>query len=97
MPQNKPTNPLKWLLDELPNYIESGPFAQLLADHEANKARYTLMIKIRDAERRIRIYQRQPTRYDQKNLPRWEAKLALLKQQEADLERSTDTPVSVDG
>jgi chromatin segregation and condensation protein Rec8/ScpA/Scc1 (kleisin family) len=74
-------NPLKWLLAQLPDYLTPEQLNHLMAAYEANKARYYLDVKIRDAERRIRIYERWPNDNDPTRLARWRAKLARLKEQ----------------
>lgn len=74
-------NPLKWLLAQLPDYLTPEQHTRLMAAYEANKARYYLDVKIRDAERRIKIYERWPDRYDPTRLVRWQAKLSKLKEQ----------------
>lgn len=78
-------NPLKWLIKRLPQYIEADALIRLMAAYEENKRRYYHALKIKDAERRIKIYESRPDRYDQKNLPRWREKLAKLKEQEKEL------------
>mgnify|MGYP001561240595 FL=1 len=73
-------NPLKWLLAQLPDYLTPEQLARLMAAYEAHKASYYHEVKIRDAERHIKIYEQRPDRYDPTRLERWKAKLAKLKE-----------------
>jgi hypothetical protein len=70
------TNPLRWLLAELPAYIEPAPLAELMARYEANKRAYDLDAKIRHAERIVTVYSR---RGDTELVRRWQAKLEKLR------------------
>ena len=74
-------HPLKWLLKQLPDYLTPAQHASLTAAYEAHKRRYFLDVKIRDAERRIKIYSKWPNDKDPTRLARWQAKLAKLKEQ----------------
>ena len=74
-------NPLKWLLAQLPDYLTPEQHGRLMTAYEAHKARYYHELKIRDAERRIKIYERHPDRTDPTRLARWQAKLAKLREQ----------------
>ena len=76
-------NPLKWLLAQLPDYLTPEQHDRLMTAYDIHKNRYYLDVKIRDAERRIKIYERYPDRYDPTRLARWQAKLARLKEQAA--------------
>lgn len=75
-------NPLKWLLAQLPDYLTPEQLTRLMAAYETHKASYYHDLKIRDAERRIKIYEKWPDRYDVTRLARWKAKLAKLKEHE---------------
>ncbi len=74
-------NPLKWLLYELPAYIEPALLAALMERYERNKQAYYRACKIRQAERIIRSYQRRNAPSETANLARWQAKLAKLKEE----------------
>lgn len=76
-----PDHPLKWLLAQLPEYLTSAQIERLLTAFDAHKRTYAHAVKIRDAERRIRIYERWPDQYDPTNLQRWKNRLAKLKEQ----------------
>lgn len=73
-------NPLKWLLYELPAYIEPAPLAALMERYEINKKRYEHEVKIRHAERVIMSLERRAYAPDAARLARWKAKLAKLKE-----------------
>jgi hypothetical protein len=74
------TNPLRWLLAELPSYVAPAPLAELLARYEANKKAYELDAKIRHAERIIKAH----TRWgDTELVRRWKMKLEKLKARQA--------------
>lgn len=77
-----PDHPLKWLLGQLPEYITPEQLERLMTAFDAHKRRYAHAVKIKDAERRIKIYERWPDRYDPTRLVRWKAKLAKLKESE---------------
>ncbi|MBK8200237.1 MAG: hypothetical protein IPK75_17970 [Acidobacteria bacterium] len=53
------TYPLKWLLEQLPNYIAPEALAELLRRFEVQKQRYSHNVKINDLERRLR-YEESP-------------------------------------
>lgn len=71
-------NPLKWLLYELPAYIEPGPLSGLMDRYERNKAAYYRECKIRQAERIIRVFERRNHASEAPRLARWRGKLAKL-------------------
>ena len=73
------TNPLKWLLSALPDYIDPAPLAELLARYEANKKAHELEAKIRHAERIVKVYTR---RGDTELARRWQARLDTLRKKE---------------
>ena len=73
-------NPLKWLLAELPAYVEPGPLASLMERYEANKRAYDLEAKIRRAERIVRYHARRNDPRDTATIARWQAKLSKLKE-----------------
>jgi hypothetical protein len=73
------TNPLRWLLAALPEYIEPAPLADLMARYAANKKAYELAAKIRHAERIVTVYSR---RGDTELVRRWKMKLEKLKARE---------------
>lgn len=85
-----PDNPLKWLLGQLPAYLTPEQHDRLLTAYDAHKRRYYHAAKIRDAERRIKIYEKWPNdkdppfdgAQDRPRLARWRAKLARLKESE---------------
>ncbi len=79
MPNNA-TNPLKFLLYELPAYIEPAPLAALMERYQANKRDYERGLKINQAERVIKSIQRRNHPDDRARLARWHAKLAKLKE-----------------
>jgi len=64
MASDLPDHPLKWLLGQLPAYIAPAELERLLIAFDAHKRHYAHAVKIRDAERRIRIYEHWPDRYD---------------------------------
>lgn len=70
------TNPLKWLLHELPAYIEPAPLAELMERYAANNKAYILEAKIRHAERIVKACTRHG---DTALVVRWQAKLDTLK------------------
>ena len=51
-------NPLKWLLWELPAYIEPAPLTALMERYEANKKAYARECVIRHTERIVKTYER---------------------------------------
>lgn len=77
----KTDNPLKWLLYELPAYIEPAPLAALMERYELNKAAYYRECKIRQAERIIRSFERRNNPNEAAKLARWHEKLSKLKEQ----------------
>lgn len=75
-------NPLKWLLHELPAYIEPAPLQALMERYEINKKCYEREIKIRYAERVIKTTERfTPSPGRDARLARWRSKLAKLKEE----------------
>ncbi|HNP72818.1 MAG TPA: hypothetical protein PLO33_15030 [Kouleothrix sp.] len=74
------TYPLKWLLEQLPDYIPPAALAELLTRFEAQKQRYSHNVKVNDLERRIRYAKGRPWPADTEQLARLEAKLAKLKE-----------------
>jgi hypothetical protein len=75
-------NPLKWLLAELPGYIEPRMLDRLMEEYEANKQAYERQIKIRALERIIATNERfAPSADRDARLARWKAKLAKLKEE----------------
>lgn len=72
-------HPLKWLLAELPSYVPPDRLDDLLTRYAINKRRYERQIKIRRAERIIRVYTRRDNPRDAPTIARWQAKLAALK------------------
>lgn len=72
-------NPLKWLLYELPAYIEPGPLSGLMERYERNKKAYEREIRIRHAERVIKTFERRNHPSEVERLARWRTKLAKLK------------------
>lgn len=72
-------NPLKFLLYELPAYIDPEPLAGLIERYNANKKAYAHQCKIAQAERIVKAYQRRRYDGDTAHLTRWEAKLQKLK------------------
>lgn len=77
-----PDNPLKWLLAQLPEYLTPDEHDRLLTAFDAHKRRYYHAVKIRDAERRIKIYEKWPNDKDPARLEKWRKKLARLKESE---------------
>jgi hypothetical protein len=75
-------NPLKWLLYELPAYIEPAPLEALMERYRANKRDYERGLKINRAERIIKTIQRRNSPHEAAKLARWHAKLAKLKEQD---------------
>lgn len=75
-------NPLKWLLYELPAYIEPAPLASLMERYERNKKLYERKIRIRHAERVIKVYERRDSPDALAKLARWRGKLAKLKEEQ---------------
>lgn len=73
-------NPLKWLLSELPAYIEPAPLDALMERYRANKRDYERQLKINQAERVIKTIQRRNNPTEALKLARWHAKLAKLKE-----------------
>jgi hypothetical protein len=74
-------NPLKWLLYELPAYIEPGPLSALMERYEKNKRCYEQEIRIRHAERVIATTERFPPSPERDaRLARWQAKLSMLQE-----------------
>lgn len=73
-------NPLKWLLYELPAYIDPAPLAALMERYRANKRDYERQIKVNHVELVIKTIQRRNDPRDQARLARWHAKLAKLKE-----------------
>ena len=73
-------NPLKWLLAQLPDYLTPEQMDRLMAAYETQKASYYHAVRVRDAERRIKIYEQWPNDRDPTRLARWKAKLAKLKE-----------------
>lgn len=73
-------SPLKWLLNELPAYIEPRVLGRLMEEYRANKRDYERGVKIRHVERLITTIQRRNDPRDQARLARWYAKLARLKE-----------------
>lgn len=73
-------NPLKWLLYELPAYIEPAPLAALMARYEANKKAYYQQVRIAHAERIVKVYTRRGNPGDAQTIARWQAKLDKLKE-----------------
>jgi hypothetical protein len=74
-------NPLKWLLKELPDYIAPASLADLMERYEANKKAYARQIKINQAERMIKIYERRDVPYEAASIARWREKLARLQEE----------------
>ena len=70
--------PLKWLLYELPAYIEPGPLSGLMERYEHNKKKYERECKVRQAERIIRAFERRNHASEAARLARWRDKLAKL-------------------
>jgi len=71
--------PLKWLLYELPAYIEPAPLAALMERYHLHKRAYERQIKINQAERIIRVFERRDDPREAARLARWKAKLGKLK------------------
>jgi hypothetical protein len=71
--------PIKWLLDELPAYIDPAPLDRLLEGYRLHKAAYERQIKVNRIERTIKTIQRRNNPADAAKLARWHAKLAKLK------------------
>ena len=74
-------NPLKWLLYELPAYIDPAPLVALMERYEANKRIYDREVRIRHAERVIKVFERRNDPSEATRLARWQAKLAKLKEE----------------
>lgn len=74
-------HPLKWLLAELPAYIEPAQLAALMERYEANKHAYARERKIRQAERIIKSYERRNYAHEAQSIARWRDKLARLKEE----------------
>lgn len=72
--------PLKWLLYELPAYIEPTPLASLMERYHAHKRQYERQIKIRQAERIVGVYERRDDPREAARLARWKTKLGRLKE-----------------
>lgn len=72
-------SPLKWLLEELPAYIEPAPLAALMERYRKNKRLYERKLKIKQAERTIKTIQYRNNPSDAAKLARWHAKLSKLK------------------
>ena len=77
---SKVETPLKWLLYELPAYIESAPLAALMERYHLHKQAYERQLKINQIERVIKTIQRRNNPNDAAKLARWHAKLAKLKE-----------------
>lgn len=75
-----PDSPLKWLLHELPAYIDPAPLEALMERYRANKRAYERQIKINQTERVITTIARRNDPRDSAKLDRWRAKLAKLKE-----------------
>ena len=73
-------SPLKFLLYELPAYIEPAPLAALMERYRANKVAYERDNKIRHAERVVKVLERRNDPRETARLERWQAKLARLKE-----------------
>jgi NAD(P)-dependent dehydrogenase (short-subunit alcohol dehydrogenase family) len=73
-------NPLKWLLAELPGYIEPPALAMLMEAYEANKAAYYRQVKIRHAKRQLRLYEGRNGATAA--VARWHAKLQQLESEQ---------------
>lgn len=77
---SKVETPLKWLLYELPAYIEPAPLAALMERYRLHKTAYERQIKINQVERVIKTIQRRNNPDDAAKLARWHSKLAKLKE-----------------
>jgi hypothetical protein len=77
---SKVETPLKWLLSELPAYIEPSALAALLERYHLHKANYERQIKINQVERVIKSIQHRNNPNDAAKLARWHSKLAKLKE-----------------
>jgi hypothetical protein len=73
-------HPLKWLLYELPAYIEPAPLAALMERYEANKRGYARQSKIAQIERIIKLYEKRDNPRDADFLATKRAKLKQLKE-----------------
>jgi len=71
-------NPQKWLLAEITKYLSEEQLAELMRAYQLQSKRYYHAVKVRDAERRVRIYATWPDDRDPTRLARWQAKLAKL-------------------
>ena len=76
-------NPLKWLLAELPAYIQPMQLDVLMTCYNINKHAYERQVKIRHAERIISGYAQRNDPRDARTIARWRAKLAQLKEQQS--------------
>lgn len=74
-------NPLKWLLRELPSYVETRALDTLMECYQANKHAYERQIAIRALERKIKNAQHWPLSDERTlRLARWQTKLDKLKE-----------------
>ena len=71
-------HPLKFLLYELPAYIEPGPLAGLMERYEINKRKYERECRIRQAKRIVHAFERRNHPNETARLARWRSKLAKL-------------------
>lgn len=71
--------PLKWLLHELPAYIEPAPLQALMERYHLHKAAYERQVKVRQAERIISVFEGRNNPREAARLARWRTKLAKLK------------------
>jgi len=72
-------NPQKWLLSEITKYLSDEQLAELMRAYAAQSKRYYLAVKVRDAERRVKIYATWPDDRYPGRLAQWREKLANLK------------------
>ena len=75
-------NPLKWLLAALPDYVPPAQLTLLMECYEANKRAYYHAVKVRELERRIKIYTRRNDLRDVLVIEKWQARLATLKEEQ---------------
>jgi hypothetical protein len=66
--------PSKWLIDQLPAYIQPAQLAELLVGFEANKRAYSRLAKIRSVERQVK----QAARRNETSMTHWQTRLAEL-------------------
>lgn len=78
MDNGKIATPLKWLLAELPDYIDPAPLLDLMERYRLHTVAYTRQVAIAKVERTIKEIQRRNRSEGAAKLARWHAKLAKL-------------------